>query len=143
MLGAILDMQCWVLYWTQSCNAGCYVGHRCVSSFMYADDVILSSISVTDMLKLVDVCIYYLIEELDIKKCNFIRVEPRFKNTCSPIFYKNMTFNWIQEARYLGIFVISGKKFFCNYRTARQKFFRAFNSIYEKVDNNDSVILLY
>ena len=54
----------------------------------------------------------------------------------------NISFNWVDEARYLGIFIVRGKKFTCNYSSARKKFFRAFNSIYEKVGNKDSVTLL-
>ena len=89
-----------------------------------------------DMLKLVDMCIYYLIEELDLplilSSVILFELDQGSKTHSHLFFYNNMTFNWVQEARYLEIFVISGKKFSCNYRSARQKFFRAFNSIYEK-----------
>ena len=129
-----------------SCNFGCYIGHRCINSFMYADDIILLSISNQDMLKLVHLCIEYLSETLDlpinIRKCQFLRVGPRFDAKCAPIQFKTVTFDWVHEIRYLGIFIVSCKKFNCNYSLARKKFFRAFNSIYEKVGDKNSVSLL-
>ena len=115
---------------------------------MYVDDIILLSISVTDMHKLVHICIDYLNDELDlpvnIQKCNFLRIGRRFNSTCAPISisYNTVTFTLVQEVRYLGVYIVSEKKFNCNYRTARMKFFRASNSIYEKVGNKDSVTLL-
>ena len=79
---------------------------------------------------------------VNIQKCNFLRVGPTFNSTCSRISYNTVIFNWVQTVRYLGVFIVSGKKFKCNYRNARKKYFRAFNSIYEKVGNKNSVTLL-
>jgi len=98
------------------------------------------------MQQLVKEYINYLTDELDFpvnfRKCNFLRVGPRFDSMCSLISFNTINFNWVDEARYLGIFIVSGKKFVCNYSSARKKFFRAFNSIYEKVGNKNSVALL-
>ena len=41
-----------LLQYLESCNVGCYLGHRAVNSFMYADDIICLSISVTDIRQL-------------------------------------------------------------------------------------------
>ena len=35
-----------LLQYLASCNVGCYLGHKAVNSYMYADDIILFSISV-------------------------------------------------------------------------------------------------
>jgi len=65
------------------CNFGCYIGHRCVNSFMYADDIVLVSISIVDMQQLVKDCINYLTDKFDLpvnfRKCNFLRVGPRLQ----------------------------------------------------------------
>jgi len=93
---------------------------------MYADDIVLVSISIEDTQSLVKDCINYLTEELDLpvnfRNCNFLRVWPRFdsKPMFSAISFNTINFNLVNEARYLGIFTVSGKKFACNYRTARK-----------------------
>jgi len=55
------------------CNVGCYIGHRCINSFMYADDIALLAISVHDVLKLVHICTEFLIDEFDFP-INFVSV---------------------------------------------------------------------
>ena len=92
-----------------SSNNGCYIGHSCVNSFMYADDIILMSISVQDMLQLVHDCITFFTEELDlpinVRKCNFLRVGSRFEYKCAPIYFNMTTFDLVPEIRYFGVFI--------------------------------------
>jgi len=112
-----------------------------------ADDIILASISVTDMQKMVNVCMKYLSEldqPINMSKCSFIRVGPRCKMSCCPIHFDNVDFAGVQEVRYLGVYIVNAKKFTCNHSNARKRFFRAFNAIYCRVGSvNTSSLLVF
>jgi len=99
---------------------------------MYADDIILAYISVTDMQKMVNVCMKGLLEldlPINMSKCSFIRIGSRCKMSCCPIHFDNVDFAWVQEVRYLGVYIVNAMKFTCNYSNARKRFIRAFNTI--------------
>ena len=67
-------------------NIGCYVS--CCNSFMYANDLILLSLSVTDLQNLVNLCVTEF-AQLDLPineaKCHCICIGPRFKAVCRDI----------------------------------------------------------
>jgi hypothetical protein len=128
-----------------SCKLGCFVNSRCVNSFMYADDIILLSISISDMQKLVKICIDCLTEldlPINFSKSNFLRVGPRHDALCSNITYNQTIFEWVKEIKYLGVYIVGSKCFYCDYSNARKKFFRAFNAIYGRVGDKNVVSLL-
>ena len=125
---------------------GCFINNICMNSFMYADDIILLTISINDMQKLVDICSKCL-HELDLpinmSKCSFIRVGARCKCICVNIKCKDVDFAWVDQIRYLGVFIVNAKKFTCSYSNARKKFFGAFNAIYGRIGNlNTSTLLI-
>ena len=124
---------------------GCFIKQKCLNSFMYADDIILLTISVTDMQNLVNVCLQCLSNldlPVNISKCNFLRVGARCASPCAPILHSNIEFKWVQQIRYLGVYINNAKKFICDFSNARKKFFRAFNAIYSKVGRGDTSALL-
>ena len=56
---------------------GCYLGKRCYNSFMYADDLVLLSISVSDLQNLINVCADVLTDldlTINFVKCQCIRI---------------------------------------------------------------------
>ena len=67
---------------------GCFIGRSCCNSYMYADDLILLSITVTDLQRLLDMC-NSLFTDLDlpinIAKCHCLRIGPRFKLECKNV----------------------------------------------------------
>ena len=129
----------------EASNYGCFIKYSCVNSFMYADDIILISISIYDMQRLVNLCVECLdILDLPINlsKCNFVRIGPRFKMKCCNIRYGNVDLSWVDNVRYLGVFINCGKRFSCSFSNARKKFFRAFNAIYGRVGGLKTCSLL-
>ena len=106
---------------------------------MYADDIILMSISVTDLQALVDICVTEF-EELDmiinIKKSMCIRVGQRHNVIMSHLKILDTVIEWRTEIRYLGIVIVSANYMKCNLQNARQKFFRAANGIFSKIGSN-------
>jgi hypothetical protein len=103
---------------------------------MYADDILLMSISVCDIQKLVDICFAELnsIDVLiNVKKSVCIRVGKRHNSKASNITINGIPIEWKSELKYLGIQFLSGSRLRCNVQIIRQKFFRATNGIFGKI----------
>ena len=64
---------------------GCFVSLKCYNSFMYADDVILLSTTVTDLQRMFNLC-SEIFSDLDlpinVDKCHSLRIGPRCDNIC-------------------------------------------------------------
>jgi len=52
--------------------------------------------------------------------------------------------DWVNELRYLGVYVVSSSKFKCNYVYAKKAFYRSFNVIFGHVGclSNEDVVLM-
>ena len=99
---------------------------------MYADDLVLLSISVTHLQKLVNIC-YDVLNSCDLKlnptKSVCMRVGPRFKITDCKIYLNEHPLVWKSDLRYLGLFILSGKRFKYSLQQSKQKLYRAANVI--------------
>ena len=108
---------------------------------MYADDLLLLANSVTDLQKLVNICIeeFDLLDlSLNVSKSSCLRIGSRFNSKCANISTGGGSVAWCDKIRYLGIFISSGKHFKCVFDNARSSFYRSFNSIYSKIGNASS-----
>ena len=116
----------------QSSNRGCFINKECFNSFLYADDLLLVSLSVTDLQDLLNLasdsfCSLGL--QINPAKSNCLRVGRRFKVVCEEILVSGSPLPWVKEAKYLGVYLKSGKSFSCNWSTARRNFYVAVNGI--------------
>jgi len=103
---------------------------------MYADDLILLSISLTQLQQLIDLCAIELDEcglSVNVRKTACIRIGPRFEAPLADIVLNGANLKWKKEIRYLGIFILSGRCFKINLQPSKQKFFRATNAILGKI----------
>src|SRR5688572_17588682 len=103
---------------------------------MYAHDLLLISTSVTDLQKLVTICIdeFELLDlSINASKSSCLRIGSRYNCSCAQISTGDGIIEWCKETRYLGICILSGKYFKCNFDQARSNFYRSFNSIYSKI----------
>ena len=59
----------------------------------------------------------------------------RHKNTCCKIVVSGHSINWVESAKYLGVYVylVSSTKFKCSFSNNKAGFFKAFNSIFGKI----------
>ena len=124
---------------------GCFIGHSCCNSYMYADDLILLSITVTDLQRLLDMC-NSLFTDLDllinISKCHCLRIGPRCNLEC-----KNLTINgkdicWVDEIRFLGLTISKNKIFKCSWEAAKKKFYCNTNVILGRMGTTAPVNVL-
>ena len=83
-----------VLSKLEELNCGCFIKNMCLNSFMYADDLILLSISVRDMLNMLEVCkeeLSWLDMRLNISKSSAIRIGERWDTPFPPSW-------WVKKA---------------------------------------------
>lgn len=114
---------------------------------IYADDILLIARSVTGLQKIIDIVVYQL-QLLDLsincsKSC-CIRIGRRFNSACTDIISLDGTqIPWVNEIRYLGIFVVAANKFKCSFSAIKKSFCRSVNAILGKIGTyaNEDVVL--
>lgn len=134
-----------ILIGLQNSNLGCFVRSECHNSYMYADDLILLSITITHMNRMTELCNAILSDlnmEINAKKTSIIRIGPRFKYDFKPVEINHSPIGKSHELKYLGITLLSNSYFSVNNQPARQKFFRALNGIFGKVGLHTSPTVL-
>ncbi len=131
-----------VLSKLESSSLGCFINKRCFNSFLYADDLILLSISVSDLQDLLNTAVETF-ESLNLKinsnKTVCLRVGSRFMSPCKLMSAGGSDLSWVDEAKYLGIFFKSGKKLSCNWQSARSSYYKALNSLLSVLGSNPSI----
>ena len=105
---------------------GCFINYTCYNSFIYVDDIILLSLSVTDLQKMFNIC-NDVFNDLDLPinaaKCHCLRIGPRFNIPCSSLKIQEIDINWVESIKYLGVTICKAKDFKCRWDEAKGKFF--------------------
>jgi len=110
---------------------------------MYADDLLLLSLSIVDLQYLVDICTKEL-KDLDMKinstKSCCLRIGPR---TSIPpvnivVDVDSSIVSWNNELKYLGLTYVSGCKLRCNFHLKKVKYFGSVNNIFCKIGNKSA-----
>ena len=123
---------------------GCRINGFCFNSLMYADDLMLLAITISDLRILLKISVSFF-EKVDmpinIAKSKCIRIGNGYRNTCVPVFIADKALEWVQSFRYLGINIVAGCRYACDYGDARKKFLGAFNAIYGRIGNKNTTNL--
>jgi len=109
---------------------------------MYADDLLLVSISVSDLQKLLEICQAEFIKidmRVNASKSSCIGVGPRFNAYVCP---DQKQIVWGKEIKYLGVTILAGKVLHHDFHPVKAKLFGSLNSILGKVGKNDSLNVL-
>jgi len=125
---------------------GCCINGLSFNAIMYADDLILLSISVHELQILVDICVSEfkcLRLEINVGKSACMRIGPRHKIDPQHININLSPMPWKTEIRYLGIHFLSANKFKLNLQPARQKFYGVLNGIFGRVGTKTSPTCCY
>jgi hypothetical protein len=124
---------------------GCFIGHMAYNVLMYADDLVLLSISITDMQLMIDLCWKLFNDiglDINFSKSSCIRIGVRHKAKVVDISVNGTAIPWKQQLDYLGMQIESALSFTVNVQKSRQKFFAALNTIFGKVGANCSPAVL-
>ena len=107
-----------------------------MGAFMYAEDLVLVSASISDLQSMIDVCINELNSldmKINAKKSSCIRFGKGYKNDCALVTVDGISFTWSPNLKYLGITLKSFSKFSVDLKDSRSNFYKSFNAIYSKV----------
>ena len=116
---------------------GCHIGVNCVSTILYADDILLLAPSVECLQRLLLLCEAEL-QAWDLlindRKTVCMRVGPRYLVKCAVILTLcGKPLQWVQRISYLGVNIISAREFCCCFDDIKKSFYRSFNSIFGRV----------
>ena len=120
----------------QSKGVGCTIGNMYVGCILYADDLLLISISITEMQSMVNTCVeelHALDMMLNADKCCIMRVGYRYNCECSPIKIHDKCIPYTCSAKYLGVRLCSGKKLTIDLQFMKRKFYSAFNGVFHRI----------
>jgi len=122
--GGVLSPQLFAVYiddvikTVKSQGDGCFMRHVCINIILYADDILLLSPSVECLQQLIFSCetaINSLGLSLNYRKSVCMRMGPRHLVHCAYIKTINgNVLNWVNELRYLGIYLVDSNKLKCN-----------------------------
>ena len=110
----------------KSSSLGCHIRNICFNAFMYADDLLLASISLSDLQIMIDICkveLDWLDMTINVKKSMCMRIGKRFNIATSDIYLDGKPINWCAEIKYLGLYIVAAITFKCNLHNAKMKFF--------------------
>ena len=123
----------------------CHVSGRYVGALMYADDLLLISITLQDLRNMLDIVyaeLSWLDMVLNVKKSGLLRIGPRFNADLSPVLINGSTLPVVDRLSYFGVEIGAGKSLKLYMYTRRMKFFRAFNALYAKLGGTASDIVI-
>ena len=109
---------------------------------IYADDILILAPSVEGLQKLFTLCegeLKALGLSLNTRKTVCMRIGQRYNASCCNIVTCNgMKLDWVQEMRYLGVYIVSAANFKCLFDNAKKSLYRSFNAVYGRLCNSTS-----
>ena len=104
---------------------------------LYADDILLFSPSLCRLQLLLAECERELTDldmSINVRKSCCLRIGPRFDAQCANIVtLTGHVLPWVDNMRYLGIYILSSRTFSCSLDQAKRAYFRSLNAIFGKV----------
>ena len=124
---------------------GCKVGDTYLGCILYADDILLLSQSVSCMQNMLCIC-DVVAKRLDLKfnanKSSVMRIGKRCMIKCSDLLVNGVVVPFVEEIKYLGVYIRKSLTFFRSFSLAKISFFRSFNSIYSKASRAGEDVLV-
>ena len=134
-----------VLAKLEDSGLGCFINFTCYNSFMYADDIILLGITVTDLQQMFNLC-FDVFKDLDlpinISKCHCLRIGPRCNVRCSAITLQDSIIPWVENTKFLGVTLFRAKYFKCDWSESKGKFYCSVNIILGRLGTSASASVL-
>ena len=115
---------------------GCKINEMYFSAFMYADDLVLLSPSVSELQAMIQICCNELSE---------VGLEVNNKKSCCLRFGRKHFVNgpnmltpfgdilWTRQTKYLGLTLVAGNRLKISFEDTKCKFYASFNSLYSKL----------
>ena len=112
--------------------------HNKLSIVLYADDILLMAPSLSELQRLFSVCeseLKWLDWCINTKKtcCIYVLVRGMMSNVQNIVTSDGLALPWVDEIRYLGIFITRNRRFKCSFANLKRSFYRSVNAIFGKV----------
>jgi len=123
---------------------GCFIRNVCFNAFMYADDILMLSISVEDLQSMLNICnqeLQMLDMSVNVKKSSYIRIGKRFDTAINDLYIDDQLIACTGEIKYLGVTILCGKNFKCDLHKAKIKYFGSLNALLGKMGSVPSISL--
>ena len=76
---------------------------------------------------------------INVHKSVCMRFGQRFDRQCTILITDSGNeFKWVEECRYLGVYLVSARRFKCCWHNAKCAFYRAFNAIFGRLGRSAS-----
>jgi hypothetical protein len=115
----------------------CTYRFTCISVFMYADDLILLSPSVSSLQEIINIVeeqLLLLEMSVNVSKSACLRFGPRHKVLCADMKTSDgHTIQWVTKCLYLGKLLLSSNVFKCDFENEKKSLFKSFNAIFGKI----------
>ena len=124
---------------------GCRYRGLIYNAIMYADDLLLLSLSIYDLQKMVDICFNVFNSlglSINISKSACLRIGPLHNSPVAGISVNNTPLSWNCEIKYLGVTFVKAATVKVNLQSARHKFYKAANGILGKIGTHANVNVL-
>ena len=125
-------------------NVGCYILQMFLAALLYADDMALVAPSVKGLRLLLKECNEFCTEWdicLNTKKSKLMY----FGKKCTDLFNPLLSgepIEWVDSWKYLGVTVVSGRRFGCSATERIRKFYRCANAIFRIEGRSDDLAML-
>jgi len=133
--GSVLSPQLFAVY-SNDIVSQLSISQRCFV-VLYADDILIMAPSVCNLQQLVNACqveLDLLDMQVNFRKSSCIRIGPRCSVKCDNIMLTSgQSLQWVDQLRYLGVFIVRSVKFKSSLDHAKRNFYRSSNSIFGKV----------
>ena len=124
---------------------GCCFNGLPIAAFMYADDIIILTSSLTNLQYLINMCqssLMLIDLRINPSKSFWLRIGKRFNVHCADILGNNVPLLRVEEVKYLGSIIIAASKFSISLSSNKLKFFKNANKIFSKVGTSNMPILM-
>ena len=128
----------------KSKNVGCHILSVFLAALIYADDMAILAPLIKGLCILLEACNDYCLEWdicLNARKSKLIYFGPR----CSNLFVPSLNGNpieWVDTCPYLGICLVSSRRFKCSATDRIQKFYKCANAIFRIEGRSDDLTML-
>ena len=121
-----------VLKKLEESKLGCFIKLNCCNSFMYSDDLILLSTSISDLQSMLNLCAS-VFNEIDLpintNKSHCIRIGPRCNYQCCELSLQGVSLHWENSIKFLGVTIRRATTFQCCWSVHKHNFFASTNTI--------------
>ena len=128
----------------EALNVGCYIMQIFLAALLYADDMALMAPSVKGLCLLLKECNEFCIEWdicLNTKKSKLMYFGKKCTDLFTPLL-NGEPIEWVASWKYLGVTLVSGRRFGCSTYERIRKFYRCANAIFRVEGRSDDLAML-